>query len=196
MNTARPFSLCVYCGSRHGADPAYTQVAREVGQWIGAQGWRLVYGGGHVGLMGEVADATLAAGGQVLGVIPERLQRLEVGHRGLTELVVVQNMHQRKMRMAEEADAFLALPGGIGTFEELFEMWSWRHLGYHDKPLGLLDVQGFYQPLWQFLQQTVASGFMDSQQMAMVEIAAQSAPLLQRLRALARPGTAGDYRNT
>ena len=196
MNTARPFSLCVYCGSRHGADPAYTQVAREVGQWIGAQGWRLVYGGGHVGLMGEVADATLAAGGQVLGVIPERLQRLEVGHRGLTELVVVQNMHQRKMRMAEEADAFLALPGGIGTFEELFEIWSWRHLGYHDKPLGLLDVQGFYQPLWQFLQQTVASGFMDSQQMAMVEIAAQSAPLLQRLRALARPGTAGDYRNT
>lgn len=195
MSAARPFSVCVYCGSRHGVRPEYTAAARAMGQAIGERGWRLVYGGGNVGLMGEVADATLAAGGTVLGVIPERLLQREVGHHGLTELVVVQNMHQRKMRMAEEADAFVALPGGIGTFEELFEMWSWRHLGYHDKPLGLLEVQGFWAPLVGFLRGTVAAGFMDDSQMAMLCLQADAATLLTQLAA-APSRQASNYRGT
>jgi len=195
MSAVRPFSVCVYCGSRHGVQPEYTAAARAMGQAIGERGWRLVYGGGNVGLMGEVADATLAAGGTVLGVIPERLLQREVGHHGLTELVVVQNMHQRKMRMAEEADAFVALPGGIGTFEELFEMWSWRHLGYHDKPLGLLEVQGFWAPLVGFLRGTVGAGFMDDSQMAMLALEADPAALLAQLAA-APSKQATNYRGT
>ncbi|MBQ0959708.1 TIGR00730 family Rossman fold protein [Ideonella sp. 4Y11] len=195
MSAVRPFSVCVYCGSRHGVRPEYTAAARAMGQAIGERGWRLVYGGGNVGLMGEVADATLAAGGTVLGVIPERLLQREVGHHGLTELVVVQNMHQRKMRMAEEADAFVALPGGIGTFEELFEMWSWRHLGYHGKPLGLLEVQGFWAPLVGFLRGTVAAGFMDDSQMTMLALQADPAALLTQLAA-APSRQAADYRGT
>ncbi|MBQ0931975.1 TIGR00730 family Rossman fold protein [Ideonella sp. 4Y16] len=193
MSGVRPFSVCVYCGSRHGVRPEYTTAARAMGQAIGERGWRLVYGGGNVGLMGEVADATLAAGGTVLGVIPERLLQREVGHHGLTELVVVQNMHQRKMRMAEEADAFVALPGGIGTFEELFEMWSWRHLGYHDKPLGLLEVQGFWAPMVGFLRSSVAAGFMDDSQMAMLALDSTPARLLDSLAASPRR-QAADYR--
>jgi uncharacterized protein (TIGR00730 family) len=128
-------------------------------------------------------------------VIPERLLQREVGHHGLTELVVVQNMHQRKMRMAEEADAFVALPGGIGTFEELFEMWSWRHLGYHDKPLGLLEVDGFWAPLQDFLQRTVTAGFMDAGQMAMLSVQTDPAKLLEAL-ASAPARQAADYRRT
>lgn len=195
MSSVAPFSVCVYCGSRHGSQAAYTAAARQMGQAIGERGWRLVYGGGNVGLMGEVADATLAAGGTVLGVIPERLLQREVGHRGLTELVVVQNMHQRKMRMAEEANAFVALPGGIGTFEELFEMWSWRHLGYHDKPLGLMEVDGFWAPLQDFLQRTEAAGFMDGSQMAMLCVHTSAPALLDTLAA--KPAQqAADYRRT
>ena len=135
-------SICIYCGSRAGVDPAYAAAAREVGTLLGRMGAQLVYGGGRVGLMGEVADATLAAGGRVVGVIPESLKRLEVGHGGLHELHVVPTMHLRKQMMAERADAFLALPGGIGTLEELYEVWTWRQLGYHDKPVGLLNVDG------------------------------------------------------
>jgi uncharacterized protein (TIGR00730 family) len=195
VSGARPFSVCVYCGSRHGRLPAYTAAARALGAAIGARGWRLVYGGGNVGLMGEVADATLAAGGTVLGVIPERLLQREVGHRGLTELVVVQNMHQRKMRMAEEADAFVALPGGIGTFEELFEMWSWHHLGYHGKPLGLLEVDGFWAPLLDFLRRTVDAGFMDDGQMAVLSTHTAPQALLDALASV--PALqAADYRRT
>lgn len=193
----RPFSVCVYCGSRDGNLPAYANAAQQLGRLIGERGWRLVYGGGNVGLMGLVADATLAAGGQVLGVIPERLLQREVGHHGLTELHVVQDMHQRKMRMAQEADAFVAMPGGIGTFEELFEMWSWRHLGYHPKPLGLLEVSGFWAPLLQFLRQTVEAGFMDAGQMAMLDHDACATALLDRLAATAATATApADYRGT
>ncbi|MBN8487957.1 MAG: TIGR00730 family Rossman fold protein [Burkholderiales bacterium] len=195
MSGTRPFSVCVYCGSRHGTLASYAASARAMGRAIGLRGWRLVYGGGNVGLMGEVADATLDAGGTVLGVIPERLLEREVGHRGLTELVVVQNMHQRKMRMAEEADAFVALPGGIGTFEELFEMWSWRHLAYHDKPLGLLEVDGFWAPLQEFLQRTVAAGFMDGSQMAMLQSHADPTLLLDALSA-AQSRLPADYRRT
>lgn len=181
----RPFSLCVYCGSRAGADPAHLQAAEQLGQAIGRRGWRLVYGGGRVGLMGAVADATLAAGGTVVGVIPESLMRLEVGHRGLSELLVVRTMHERKQAMAERADAFVALPGGIGTFEELFEVWTWRHLGYHQHPIGLLDVKGYYEPLMAFLDRTVAEGFVNETQMAMVTRQADVEELLDRLHAAA-----------
>ena len=135
-------NICVYCGSRPGVVPAYAQAARDLGQAIARQGHGLVYGGGNVGLMGIVADAVLAAGGPVVGVIPEALVQREVGHQGLSEQHVVPDMHVRKRMMAERADAFIALPGGIGTLEELFEVWTWRQLGYHDKPIGLLNVAG------------------------------------------------------
>ncbi|MCD2344645.1 TIGR00730 family Rossman fold protein [Ideonella azotifigens] len=179
----RPFSVCVYCGSRHGSDPAFTEAARTLGRLIAERGWRLVYGGGRVGLMGEVADAALAAGGSVLGVIPQRLEAREVGHTGLTELVVVPTMHARKQAMAEAADAFIALPGGLGTLEELFEVWTWRHLGYHDQPIGLLNVGGFYDLLLGFLQQTEASGFVDAGQQALLQVQADPQALLSQIAA-------------
>ncbi|MEW6704527.1 MAG: TIGR00730 family Rossman fold protein [Pseudomonadota bacterium] len=178
-------SVCVYCGSRHGDSPAFTAAARRLGQAIGTRGGRLVYGGGKVGLMGEVADATLAAGGQVVGVIPDSLMRREVGHDRLSELHVVPTMHQRKQMMAERADLFIALPGGIGTFEELFEVWTWRQLGYHDKPIGLLNIEGYYDALLAFLEQTVARGFLSPAQRAVMEVGSDPAELLDRLAALA-----------
>lgn len=194
----RPFSVCVYCGSRPGSQAIYAQAAQRLGQELGGRGWRLVYGGSHVGLMGTVADAALSAGAPVLGIIPERLQTREVGHRGLTELVVVSTMHQRKQRMAEEADVFIAMPGGIGTFEELFETWTWHHLGYHGKPIGLLNVAGFYQPLLDYLGFAQAQGFIDASQQRALTVDEQPERLLDRLAALAggeaagAPGTA-DY---
>lgn len=174
-------SLCVYCGARTGTTPAYAAAARELGRLIGERGWRLVYGGGNVGLMGLVADAALAAGAPVLGIIPDSLMRREVGHPGLTELQVVTTMHERKQRMAEQADAFVALPGGIGTLEELFEVWTWRHLGYHDKPVALLDTQGHWQPLLAFMRATQAAGFVDADQMAMLQTHGEPAALMTAL---------------
>ena len=165
-----PFSVCVYCGSRLGNKPGYQALAQALGTAIGKRGWQLVYGGGRAGLMGTVADATLKAGGRVVGVIPESLMKLEVGHAGLTELHVVDSMHSRKKMMAERSDAFIAMPGGIGTFEELFEVWTWRHLGYHDRPLGLLDTEGYWLPMMAFLQHSVAEGFMGADQMAMLQV--------------------------
>lgn len=181
MNAPGPFSICVYCGSRHGFTPAFAQAARDIGRQIGERGWQLVYGGGNVGLMGEVADATLAAGGRVIGVIPELLLSKEVGHRALTELHVVRSMHERKQLMAEKAHAFLALPGGIGTFEELFEVWTWHHLGYHTRPIGLLNVDGFYDPLLSFLHGAREAGFMDAEQMAMLTVDTAAHRVLDRL---------------
>lgn len=180
------FSLCVYCGSRPGVRPAYAQLAQRLGAAIGRRGWQLVYGGGRAGLMGQVADAALAHGARVVGVIPESLMRLEVGHQNLTELHVVQNMHQRKQMMAERADAFIAMPGGIGTFEELFEVWTWRHLNYHDRPIGLLDTEGYWAPLVGFLKQSCAEGFMDNLQMEMISVDDDIERLLDTL--LARRG--------
>lgn len=175
------FSVCIYCGSRSGANTRFVAVAREVGTWIGAHGGQLVYGGGHNGLMGEVADATLAAGGRVVGVIPKALVEKEWAKRDCTELHIVESMHDRKQMMAERADAFLALPGGIGTFEELFEVWTWRQLGYHAKPMGLLDVDGYYQPLLQFLRASVQQGFMSDWQLALVKVATDAPALLRSL---------------
>ena len=165
-----PLSVCVYCGSRLGNKPGYQALAQALGTAIGQRGWQLVYGGGRAGLMGTVADATLKAGGRVVGVIPESLMKLEVGQAGLTELHVVDSMHSRKKMMAERSDAFIAMPGGIGTFEELFEVWTWRHLGYHDRPLGLLDTEGYWLPMMAFLQHSVAEGFMGADQMAMLRV--------------------------
>ncbi len=165
-----PFSVAVYCGARHGHRASYTAAARQLGQAIGQRGWQLVYGGGKVGLMGEVADATLAAGGRVIGVIPESLKQAEVGHLGLTELHVVPTMHIRKQMMAERAQAFIALPGGIGTLEELYEVWTWRQLAYHDQPIGLLNIDGYYDSLLQFMRHAEAEGFVSPPTMGMLQV--------------------------
>ena len=175
------FSICVYCGSRPGNHPEFATLALQVGTWIGAHGGQLVYGGGRNGLMGTVADATLAAGGRVIGVIPKALVDKEQAHHGCTELHIVDTMHERKRIMAEKADAFLALPGGIGTFEEFFEVWTWRQLGYHDKPIGLLNLNGYYDSLLAFLQSSVSSGFMSSSLMSLISVDKQAESLLQSL---------------
>jgi len=179
--TLPAFSLCVYCGSRTGTTPAFLGAAQAVGRWIGAQGGQLVYGGGNNGLMGAVADATLAAGGRVVGVIPHALVEKEWARLDCTELHVVDNMHDRKRMMAERADAFLALPGGIGTMEEFFEVWTWRQLGYHDKPIGLLNVAGYYDPLLAFLSSGVAQGLMGGWLMDLVQVDSDIDTLLPAL---------------
>lgn len=175
------FSLCVYCGSKPGLDPAYLKAASEVGTWIGQHGGQLVYGGGRGGLMGIVADATLQAGGQVVGIIPQALVDREWAHRGCTELHIVDTMHERKRMMAERSDAFLAMPGGIGTLEELFEVWTWQQLGYHDKPIGLLNVAGYYQGLLQFMDHSVAQGFLAVPQRELIAVNADLTALLPAL---------------
>lgn len=175
------FSLCVYCGSRPGADPAHAELAQAVGRWIGRHGGQLVYGGGNNGLMGLMADATLAAGGRVVGVIPQALVEREWAKHDCTELHIVSNMHERKRMMAERADAFLALPGGIGTFEEFFEAWTWRQLAYHDKPVGLLNAGGYYDALLAFLAHSVGQGFMGEAQMRLLTVGSEAEPLLQQL---------------
>ena len=179
--TAPAFSLCVYCGSKPGAHAAYAEAALEVGTWIGQHGGQLVYGGGRGGLMGIVADATLQAGGQVIGIIPQALVNREWAHRGCTELHIVDTMHERKRMMAERSDAFLAMPGGIGTLEELFEVWTWQQLGYHDKPVGLLNVAGYYAGLLQFMDHSVAQGFLAPAQRDVVVVDAAPAVLLPAL---------------
>jgi uncharacterized protein (TIGR00730 family) len=190
-NESRP-ALCVYCGSREGVLPAYAEAARAVGAEIGRRGWRLVYGGGRAGLMGTVADAALAAGAQVIGVIPRSLMEREVGHGGLTELHVVETMHERKQMMAERSDAFLALPGGIGTFEELFEVWTWRQLGYHDKPVGLLNTAGYYDKLLAFVADMAEAGFVMPAQRSLLQVDPSPRALLHRLGELAAAATAPD----
>ena len=153
-------TVCVFCGSNGGADPAYVQAAEAVGRGLAGRGLaqrglRVVYGGGKVGMMGAVADAARAEGGEVIGVIPQAIFDLEIGHTGLDDLRVVGSMHERKALMAELSDAFIALPGGIGTLEEVFEVYTWAQLGIHSKPLGLIDVAGYYQPLVDFLDHAV-----------------------------------------
>ncbi|MFJ3446627.1 TIGR00730 family Rossman fold protein [Pseudomonas sichuanensis] len=180
-------SVCVFCGASIGANPAYREAAIALGQAIARRGLTLVYGGGAVGLMGTVADAALAAGGEVVGIIPESLMNAEIGHKGLTRLEVVDGMHARKARMAELSDAFIALPGGLGTLEELFEVWTWGQLGYHAKPLGLLDVNGFYEKLGGFLDQIVEEGFVRPQHRAMLQLAQQPDELLEAMDSFVAP---------
>lgn len=153
-------SICVYCGSSPGARPVYAQAARAFGRALAAAGLTLVYGGGRVGLMGIIADEVLAAGGHAIGVIPQLLVDKEVGHTGLTELHVVPDMHHRKKMMADLADAFVAMPGGAGTLEEFFEVFTWAQLGYHRKPVALYNIDAFYDPLLALLEHTVDEGFM------------------------------------
>jgi uncharacterized protein (TIGR00730 family) len=175
------FSVCVYCGSRDGALPIYADVAREVGQWIGSHHGQLVYGGGNNGLMGLVAQATADAGGRVVGIIPKALQPTENTRTACNELHVVDTMHERKRMMAERADVFLALPGGIGTFEEFFEVWTWRQLGYHDKPIGLLNTQGYYDGLLSFAKNSVTQGFLSDWQMDLIRTGEHPQTLLRDL---------------
>ena len=157
-------SVCVYCGSNAGSRPVYAERAAALGTRLAREGLALVYGGGNVGLMGIVADAALAAGGEVVGVIPEQLVAWEVAHRGLTRLDVVASMHERKARMFDLADAFVALPGGFGTLDEMFEMLTWRQLGLGDKPCAFLDVDGFYAPLLEMLDRMVSERFLHADQ--------------------------------
>jgi len=186
---SRPFTLCVYCGSRHGTRASYAAAARTLGRAVGERGWQLVYGGGGVGLMGEVADAALAAGARVIGVIPESLKRREVGHSGLHELQVVPTMHLRKQMMAaRQRDE------STGTLEELYEVWTWRQLGYHDQPLGLLNVEGYYDDLLRFMDRTVAEGFLQARQRAHLIVGAEPRALLDALdSAAARADASDDY---
>ena len=179
--------LCVYCGSALGHDPRYPAAARELGLALAAAGIELVFGGGRVGLMGVVADAVLAGGGRVVGVIPDRLRAAELAHKGVTELVIAGSMHDRKRMMAERADAFAVLPGGIGTLDETFEILTWRQLGLHDKPIFLVDVVGYWQPLRELFDHLVAHGFTGALVPGLVKIVPSIADLITAL-AYAQPG--------
>lgn len=181
MTSSPAFSVCVYCGSRNGVSPAYAEVARTVGHWIGRHQGQLVYGGGNNGLMGLVAQATAEVGGRVVGIIPKALQSHENTRTACDEVHVVDTMHERKRMMAERADVFLALPGGIGTFEEFFEVWTWRQLGYHDKPVGLLNTEGYYDGLLAFAQHSVTQGFLSDWQLDLIKYHDQPETLLQEL---------------
>ncbi|NUR06262.1 MAG: TIGR00730 family Rossman fold protein [Nocardioidaceae bacterium] len=174
-------SVCVFSGSNRGARPSYAAAAAALGRSIAGRGLRLVYGGASVGLMGEVADAALAAGGEVVGVIPQHLYDREVAHVGLTELRVTTSMHERKAAMADLSDGFVALPGGLGTLEELAEILTWSQLGLQRKPCGLLDVEGFFDPLLAFLDHTVTERFVRPEHRALVLAAAAPEDLLDRL---------------
>jgi len=175
--------VCVFCGSKAGRRPEYAAAAEAMGAALAAAGIDLVYGGGRVGLMGVVADAVLAAGGEVIGVIPDHMSDREIAHFGLTDLRIVSSMHERKALMYELSDGFAALPGGLGTLEELFEITTWSQLGLHAKPTGLLDVGGFYGPLVGFLDQLVSEGFVSPRHRRLLRVAAEPQALLERLAA-------------
>lgn len=179
--------VCVFCGSSTGRNPAYRCLAEALGRTLAGRGLGVVYGGGRVGLMGALADAALGAGGEVIGVIPQALMDREIGHRGLSELRIVGSMHERKALMAELADGFVALPGGIGTLEELFEMWTWAQLGLHRKPCGLLDADGFFRPLVGFLDHLVLTGFVQPTHRGMLHTAESPEALLAAFAAYQAP---------
>ena len=171
-------TLCVFCASSRGTDARYVAAARAFGEMLAVSGRRIVYGGGNTGLMGALADGALAAGGEIIGVMPAHLVEREVAHQGLTRLDVVASMHERKARLAEMADGFVALPGGLGTLEEFAEIWTWGQLGLHRKPYGLLDVSGYWSSLLAFLDHAVAEGFMRPEHRAMVCVAQDAEALL------------------
>ena len=180
-------SLCVFCGSNSGASPAYAEAAAGLGRLLARRGLTLVYGGGRVGLMGVVADAALAAGGRVIGVIPEALATRELAHSGVTEMRVVGSMHERKALMSELSDGFLALPGGIGTLEEWFEVWTWSQLGFQPKPCGLLNVAGYYDHLLAFLDHMTGERFLRETHRSMAIVDDQPERLLDRLASYQPP---------
>jgi uncharacterized protein (TIGR00730 family) len=179
--------LCVFCGSNEGYDPAYRAMAQSLGQALAREKIALVYGGGAVGLMGAVADAVLESGGEAIGIMPQALVDKEIDHKGLTELRIVGSMHERKALMAELADGFIAMPGGLGTFEELFEVWTWAQLGYHRKPCALLNVAGFYDKLAGFLDEVVERGFVKPVHRSMLIVENDPAALIAAIRAYEPP---------
>ncbi len=190
-----PRAVCVFCGSQPGATSAYLDAARELGAELARRSVAVIYGGGHVGMMGALADSALAAGGEVIGVIPEHLMRPEVAHQRLTELLIVDSMHTRKRTMASRADAFVVLPGGYGTFEEMFEMVTWRQLRLHAKPVGLVNVDGYFDHLLAFLQHAAQQEFIRPQHRDLLLVAPSPSDLLERLlrhMAAARSPALGD----
>lgn len=178
--------LAVYCGASMGADPMFADIARSLGEEMARREIDLVYGGGHRGLMGVVADAVLGGGGRAFGVIPQALVDLEVAHQGLTELHTVNSMHERKAKMTELTDAFVAIPGGIGTLDELFEAWTWNALGYHSKPFCLLNVAGFWDGLIGFIDHVTASGFLSPERRAQLLVAGDIGDAIEKLDAAAK----------
>jgi uncharacterized protein (TIGR00730 family) len=180
-------SVCVFCGASPGGDPAYVAFAREMGHEIARRGLRLVYGGAKVGLMGALADAAMASGGEVIGVIPHALVDKEIGHEGLSRLLIVDSMHERKARMAELSDGFVALPGGVGTLEEIFEIWTWGQLGFHAKPAAFLNVRGYYDGLRGFLDHAVGEAFLRAPHRDMVIFREDCGEVLDALAAYVPP---------
>jgi uncharacterized protein (TIGR00730 family) len=176
--------LCVFLGSSSGVDQVYAQAAYSLGRAMAQRGVGMVYGGASVGLMGAAADAALAFGAEVIGVIPQALFEHEVGHKGLSELKIVSTMHERKAMMAQLSDGFIALPGGIGTFEELFEIWTWAQLGYHHKPCAILNVNGYYDQLIDFLDHTVAQGFLKPAHRGLLIVESEVEKLMERILAV------------
>ena len=179
--------VAVYCGSRDGGDPAFSRAAEDMGAALAARGIGVVYGGATVGLMGRVADATLGAGGEVVGVLPQALEARELAHRSLSDLHIVGSMHERKALMADLADGFIALPGGLGTLDELFEVLTWAQLGIHAKPIGLLNVGGFFDPLFTMVDQFVAQGFVDAEVRGALAVHEDPATLIDHLSAATPP---------
>ena len=173
--------ICVFCGSAVGARPEYAAAARELGRAIAERGYGLVFGGGSIGLMGVIADAALAAGGEAVGVIPDVIVDLEVGHSGLTELCVVRSMHERKAMMAERSDAFIALPGGFGTMDEFMEIVTWAQLGIHSKPCVLVNTAGYYDPLLRFLEAAVEDGFIRPENRGLIQVAQTPSEALEMI---------------
>ena len=182
-------SICVFCGSSPGNDPAYAEAAQRLGRTLAERGTTLVYGGGHVGLMGVVADSALGAGGDVIGVMPRSLVDREIGHKGLTKLHVVGSMHERKALMSELSEGFVALPGGNGTLEEFFEVLTWAQLGEHGKPCGLLNVAGYYDPLLKVFDQMVERAFLKDEHRKLVLVEEASSALLERFEGYEPPKT-------
>lgn len=179
----------MFCGSSGGTDPIYVETARATGRWLAERGIQVVYGGGHVGLMGAVADGALAAGGHVVGVIPRSLVDRELAHPGLSELQIVDSMHTRKAAMSDQAEAFIALPGGAGTLEEITEQWTWAQLGYHRKPCGYLDVDGFYAPLTALITSMRDRGFMSAEHANMIMVSDDLADLVAKFEAYQPPAS-------
>ena len=183
-------SVCVFCGSSPGLDPAYTEAARSLGRTLAKANIRLVFGGGHVGLMGVVSNAAIEAGGEAIGVIPKFLVERELAHTGLTDLRIVGSMHERKAMMSDLSEGFITLPGGTGTLEEFFEILTWAQLGEHEKPCGLLNVAGYYDPLLTVFDQMVNRGFLSGPNRNLVLIESEPERLLQRLESYQPPKTA------
>ena len=183
--------LAVYCGSAPGSQPVFAEATRATAAAMVGRGVDLVYGGGRLGLMGVIADSVLAAGGRVYGVIPQALVDIEVAHLGLTELFTVANMHERKARMTDLADGFLALPGGVGTLDELFEAWSWNALGYHKKPFCLLNVEGYWDGMIEFIDFATTSGFLSASRRSQLLVAATPEEALEKLDEAAAAATQG-----